>query len=87
MRLLVTGGKVHRHNFVHSAVREHPDDAVHRTRRPDYAGKSSRWPTVDAVRLVGAISPTPRAGFAAGGRKSICRWCILPPESHVDNAL
>lgn len=87
MRLLVTGGAGFiGTNFVHSAVREHPDDAVTVLDALTYAGRRESLADVeDAIRLVqGDITDAELVSQLVAESDAVVHFAA---ESHVDNAL
>jgi len=87
MRLLVTGGAGFiGANFVQSAVREHPDDAVTVLDAMTYAGsRESLAPVVDRIRLVqGDITDSELVSRLVGESDAVVHFAA---ETHVDNAL
>ncbi|MCV7098846.1 dTDP-glucose 4,6-dehydratase [Mycobacterium palustre] len=87
MRLLVTGGAGFiGANFVHSTVREHPDDAVTVLDAFTYAGRRESLADVeDAIRLVeGDITDAPLVDTLVAEADAVVHFAA---ESHVDNAL
>ena len=87
MRLLVTGGAGFiGANFVHSAVREHPDDSVTVLDALTYAGRSESLADVqDAIRLVeGDIADVDLVSKLVAESDAVVHFAA---ETHVDNAL
>ncbi len=87
MRLLVTGGAGFiGANFVHSAVREYPEDAVTVIDAMTYAGRRESLADVaDAIRLVeGDICDADLVNRLVAECDAVVHFAA---ESHVDNAL
>src|ERR1700756_1149893 len=87
MRLLVTGGAGFiGANFVHSTVREHPEDYVTVLDALTYAGRRESLAGVeDAIRLVvGDISDAGLVSRLVAESDAVVHFAA---ESHVDNAL
>lgn len=87
MRLLVTGGAGFiGANFVHSTVREHPEDSVTVLDAFTYAGRRESLADVDhAIRLVeGDITDAPLVDGLVAESDAVVHFAA---ESHVDNAL
>ena len=87
MRLLVTGGAGFiGANFVHSTVREHPEDAVTVLDALTYAGRRESLADVeDAIRLVvGDIADAELVSRLVAESDAVVHFAA---ESHVDNAL
>src|SRR3954466_11847347 len=87
MRLLVTGGAGFiGANFVHGAVREHPDIAVTVLDAMTYAGShESLAPVQDAVRIVrGDVTDAELVGKLVAESDAVVHFAA---ETHVDNAL
>src|ERR1700741_582734 len=87
MRLLVTGGAGFiGANFVHSTVREHPEDDVTVLDAMTYAGRRESLAAVDnAIRLVeGDITDTGLVSRLVAESDAVVHFAA---ESHVDNAL
>jgi dTDP-glucose 4,6-dehydratase len=87
MRLLVTGGAGFiGANFVHSAVREHPDEAVTVLDTMTYAGRRESLADVaDSIRLVeGDIADAELVSRLVAESDAVVHFAA---ESHVDNAL
>ena len=87
MRLLVTGGAGFiGANFVHSIVREHPDDAVTVLDALTYAGsRESLTPVEDDIRLVqGNITEAELVAKLVAEADAVVHFAA---ETHVDNAL
>src|ERR1700756_560862 len=87
MRLLVTGGAGFiGANFVHSTVREHPEDDVTVLDALTYAGRRESLADVeDAIRLVvGDISDAGLVSRLVAESDAVVHFAA---ESHVDNAL
>ncbi|MGH3558954.1 MAG: dTDP-glucose 4,6-dehydratase [Mycobacterium sp.] len=87
MRLLVTGGAGFiGANFVHSAVREHPDDAVTVLDALTYAGsRESLAPVENAIRLVqGDVTDADLVSRLVAESDAVVHFAA---ETHVDNAL
>ncbi|HUH71222.1 MAG TPA: dTDP-glucose 4,6-dehydratase, partial [Mycobacterium sp.] len=87
MRLLVTGGAGFiGANFVHSTVREHPDDTVTVLDALTYAGRRESLADVDDdIRLVvGDITDTVLVSRLVAESDAVVHFAA---ESHVDNAL
>src|SRR5580692_6601480 len=87
MRLLVTGGAGFiGANFVHSTVREHPDDDVTVLDALTYAGRRESLADVeDAIRLVvGDITDAGLVSRLVAESDAVVHFAA---ESHVDNAL
>ncbi|MBJ7341103.1 dTDP-glucose 4,6-dehydratase [Mycolicibacterium sp.] len=87
MRLLVTGGAGFiGANFVHAAVREHPDVHVTVLDALTYAGsRESLAPVADDVRLVhGDISDAALVDKLVGESDAVAHFAA---ETHVDNSL
>jgi dTDP-glucose 4,6-dehydratase len=87
MRLLVTGGAGFiGANFVHSTVREHPDDTVTVLDALTYAGsRESLAPVEDDIRLVqGDITDAELVSKLVAEADAVVHFAA---ETHVDNAL
>src|SRR6201996_301509 len=87
MRLLVTGGAGFiGANFVHSTVREHPDDEVTVLDALTYAGRRESLAGVaDSIRLVeGDIADTELVAQLVAESDAVVHFAA---ETHVDNAL
>lgn len=87
MRLLVTGGAGFiGANFVHSAVRQYPDDAVTVLDAMTYAGsRESLAPVSDHIRLVeGDITDSELVSRLVAESDVVVHFAA---ETHVDNAL
>jgi len=87
MRLLVTGGAGFiGANFVHTAVREHPDVAVTVLDALTYAGsRESLAPVDDDIRLVqGDVTDAELVGTLVAESDAVLHFAA---ETHVDNAL
>ncbi len=87
MRLLVTGGAGFiGANFVHSSVRDHPDDAVTVLDALTYAGsRESLAPVLDDIRLVqGDITDADLVSELVAESDAVVHFAA---ETHVDNAL
>ncbi|MDT5173199.1 MAG: dTDP-glucose 4,6-dehydratase, partial [Mycobacterium sp.] len=87
MRLLVTGGAGFiGANFVHSTVREHPEDAVTVIDALTYAGRRESLADVaDAIKLVeGDICDSELVSALVAESDAVIHFAA---ESHVDNAL
>jgi dTDP-glucose 4,6-dehydratase len=87
MRLLVTGGAGFiGANFVHSTVREHPEDTVTVLDAMTYAGRRESLAGVDdAIRLVvGDITDAALVSQLVAESDAVVHFAA---ESHVDNAL
>ena len=87
MRLLVTGGAGFiGANFVHSAVREHPDDAVTVLDAMTYAGRRESLADVaDAIRLVeGDVADAELVSRLVAESDAVVHFAA---ETHVDNSL
>jgi dTDP-glucose 4,6-dehydratase len=87
MRLLVTGGAGFiGANFVHSAVREHPDDAVTVLDAMTYAGsRESLAPVEGNIRLVqGDVTDADLVSRLVAESDVVVHFAA---ETHVDNAL
>lgn len=87
MRLLVTGGAGFiGANFVHDAVREHPDTSVTVLDAMTYAGsRESLAPVADRIRLVqGDITDAELVGRLVAESDVVVHFAA---ETHVDNAL
>src|ERR1700734_3920863 len=87
MRLLVTGGAGFiGANFVHSAVREHPEDSVTVLDSLTYAGRRESLADVaDSIRLVeGDIADAELVSRLVAESDAVIHFAA---ESHVDNAL
>lgn len=87
MRLLVTGGAGFiGANFVHSTVREHPEDTVTVLDAMTYAGRPESLADVEhAIRLVvGDITDTDLVSGLVAESDAVVHFAA---ESHVDNAL
>jgi len=87
MRLLVTGGAGFiGANFVHSSVREHPEDAVTVLDALTYAGsRESLAPVEDDIRLVqGNITDAELVAKLVAEADAVVHFAA---ETHVDNAL
>src|ERR1700755_2338375 len=87
MRLLVTGGAGFiGANFVHSTVREHPEDDVTVLDALTYAGRRESLADVeDAIRLVvGDIADAELVSRLVAECDAVVHFAA---ESHVDNAL
>src|ERR1700722_896615 len=87
MRLLVTGGAGFiGANFVHSTVRERPDDSITVLDAMTYAGRRESLADVeDAIRLVeGDIADTELVSELVADSDAVVHFAA---ESHVDNAL
>lgn len=87
MRLLVTGGAGFiGANFVHSTVREHPEDSVTVLDALTYAGRRESLADVeDAIELVvGDISDADLVSKLVAESDAVVHFAA---ESHVDNAL
>jgi dTDP-glucose 4,6-dehydratase len=87
MRLLVTGGAGFiGANFVHGAVREHPDTAVTVLDAMTYAGSRESLASVeDDIRLVeGDITDADLVGTLVAESDAVVHFAA---ETHVDNAL
>jgi dTDP-glucose 4,6-dehydratase len=87
MRLLVTGGAGFiGANFVHSTVREHPDDKVTVLDALTYAGsRESLAPVEDDIRLVqGDITDAELVSKLVAESDAVVHFAA---ETHVDNAL
>ncbi|MDD4867874.1 MAG: dTDP-glucose 4,6-dehydratase [Mycobacterium sp.] len=87
MRLLVTGGAGFiGANFVHSTVREHPEDIVTVLDALTYAGRRESLTDVEhAIRLVvGDITDTDLVSGLVAESDAVVHFAA---ESHVDNAL
>lgn len=87
MRLLVTGGAGFiGANFVHDAVREHPDTAVTVLDAMTYAGsRESLMPVADRIRLVqGDITDADLVARLVAESDAVVHFAA---ETHVDNAL
>lgn len=87
MRLLVTGGAGFiGANFVHCAVREHPDDAVTVLDALTYAGsRESLAPVENDIRLVqGDITDADLVSRLVADSDAVVHFAA---ETHVDNAL
>ncbi|MBE1547761.1 dTDP-glucose 4,6-dehydratase [Mycobacterium sp. OAS707] len=87
MRLLVTGGAGFiGANFVHSSVREHPEDAVTVLDALTYAGsRESLTPVEDDIRLVqGNITDAELVAKLVAEADAVVHFAA---ETHVDNAL
>ena len=87
MRLLVTGGAGFiGANFVHAAVRDHPEDTVTVLDALTYAGsRESLDPVAGAVRLVqGDVADADLVDALVGESDAVVHFAA---ETHVDNAL
>src|SRR5580693_5274959 len=87
MRLLVTGGAGFiGTNFVHSTVREHPEDAVTVLDALTYAGRAESLADVeDAIKLVvGDITDAELVSQLVAESDAVVHFAA---RSHVDNAL
>ena len=87
MRLLVTGGAGFiGANFVHSTVREHPEDAVTVLDAMTYAGRRESLADVDdAIRLVeGDIADAELVSRLVAESDAVVHFAA---ETHVDNSL
>ena len=87
MRLLVTGGAGFiGTNFVHSTVREHPEDAVTVLDALTYAGRAESLAGVeDAIKLVvGDITDAELVSQLVAESDAVVHFAA---ETHVDNAL
>jgi dTDP-glucose 4,6-dehydratase len=87
MRLLVTGGAGFiGTNFVHSTVREHPEDAVTVLDALTYAGRAESLADVeDAIKLVvGDITDAELVSQLVAESDAVVHFAA---ETHVDNAL
>jgi dTDP-glucose 4,6-dehydratase len=87
MRLLVTGGAGFiGANFVHSAVREYPDDAVTVLDAMTYAGRRESLAHVaDAIRLVeGDVADVELVSRLVAESDAVVHFAA---ETHVDNSL
>lgn len=87
MRLLVTGGAGFiGANFVHSAVRAHPDDTVTVLDAMTYAGSRESLATVeDHIRLLqGDVTDTELVSQLVAEADAVVHFAA---ETHVDNAL
>ena len=87
MRLLVTGGAGFiGANFVHSAVREHPDDAVTVLDAMTYAGRRESLADVaDSIRLVeGDVADGELVSRLVAECDAVVHFAA---ETHVDNSL
>ena len=87
MRLLVTGGAGFiGANFVHSAVREHPDDAVTVLDAMTYAGRRESLADVaDSIRLVeGDVADGELVSRLVADCDAVVHFAA---ETHVDNSL
>ncbi len=87
MRLLVTGGAGFiGANFVHSTVREHPDDTVTVLDALTYAGsRESLAPVEDDIRLVqGDVTDAELVSRLVAESDAVVHFAA---ETHVDNAL
>ena len=87
MRLLVTGGAGFiGANFVHSTVREHPEDSVTVLDALTYAGRRESLAGVeDSIRLVvGDITDAELVSRLVAESDAVVHFAA---ESHVDNAL
>jgi dTDP-glucose 4,6-dehydratase len=87
MRLLVTGGAGFiGANFVHTSVREHPDDAVTVLDAMTYAGsRESLAPVENDIRLVqGDITDTELVSRLVAESDAVVHFAA---ETHVDNSL
>lgn len=87
MRLLVTGGAGFiGTNFVHSMVREHPEDAVTVLDALTYAGRAESLADVeDAIKLVvGDITDAELVSQLVAESDAVVHFAA---ETHVDNAL
>src|SRR5689334_476190 len=87
MRLLVTGGAGFiGANFVHSTVREHPEDSVTVLDAMTYAGRRESLADVeDSIDLViGDITDADLVSRLVAGSDAVVHFAA---ESHVDNAL
>src|SRR5271156_5260029 len=87
MRLLVTGGAGFiGANFVHTTVREHPDDAVTVLDAMTYAGShESLAPVKNDIRLVqGDITDAELVSRLVAESDAVAHFAA---ETHVDNAL
>ncbi|MBV8863409.1 MAG: dTDP-glucose 4,6-dehydratase [Mycobacterium sp.] len=87
MRLLVTGGAGFiGANFVHTSVRQHPDDAVTVLDAMTYAGsRESLAPVEDDIRLVqGDITDTELVSRLVAESDAVVHFAA---ETHVDNSL
>jgi dTDP-glucose 4,6-dehydratase len=87
MRLLVTGGAGFiGANFVHSAVREHPDDAVTVLDAMTYAGRRESLAHVaDSIRLVeGDVADAELVSRLVAESDAVVHFAA---ETHVDNSL
>src|ERR1700739_511812 len=87
MRLLVTGGAGFiGANFVHSTVREHPEDDVTVLDALTYAGRRESLADVeDAIRLV--VGDITDAGLVSRLVPEADAVVLFAAEMHVDNAL
>src|SRR6201996_9357405 len=87
MRLLVTGGAGFiGANFVHSTMRDHPDDAVTVLDAMTYAGsRESLAPVEDRIRLVqGDITDADLVSQLVAESDAVVHFAA---ETHVDNSL
>src|SRR5271155_2030479 len=87
MRLLVTGGAGFiGANFVHSTVREHPDDVVTVLDAMTYAGRRESLADVDdAIKLIeGDITDAELVSRLVAESDAVVHFAA---ETHVDNAL
>jgi dTDP-glucose 4,6-dehydratase len=87
MRLLVTGGAGFiGANFVHSTVREHPEDSVTVLDALTYAGRRESLAEVeDAITLVeGDVTDAPLVSQLVAGSDAVVHFAA---ETHVDNSL
>ena len=87
MRLLVTGGAGFiGANFVHGAVREHPENAITVLDALTYAGsRESLAPVDDDIRLVqGDITDVELVSKLVAETDAVIHFAA---ETHVDNAL
>ena len=87
MRLLVTGGAGFiGANFVHSTVREHPEDAVTVLDAMTYAGRRESLAHVaDCIRLVeGDVTDVELVSRLVAESDAVVHFAA---ETHVDNSL